>query len=38
MFIPVADAHGLVDLKILEKVYELFDIFIIHIHKTLENE
>jgi hypothetical protein len=30
MFVPVADAHGLVDKDILEQVYPLFDIFLIH--------
>ena len=30
MHVPVADAHGLVDEKILELVYPLFNILIIH--------
>ena len=30
MYAPVADAHGLVDIKILEMVYPLFNIFVIH--------
>ena len=30
MFIPVADAHGLVEDEILERVYPLFNIFMIH--------
>jgi hypothetical protein len=30
MFVPVADAHGLVEHDILERVYPLFNIFIIH--------
>ena len=30
MFVPVADAHGLVEEGILECVYPLFNIFIIH--------
>jgi hypothetical protein len=30
MFVPVADAHGLVEDNILERVYPLFNIFMIH--------
>ena len=30
MYIPVADAHGLVDDEILSLVYPLFNIFVIH--------
>jgi hypothetical protein len=30
MFVPVADAHGLVEDEILERVYPLFNIFMIH--------
>ena len=30
MFVPVADAHGLVEDDILERVYPLFKIFMIH--------
>jgi hypothetical protein len=30
MFVPIADAHGLVEEDILEKVYPLFNIFMIH--------
>jgi hypothetical protein len=30
MHIPVADAHGLVDEDILERVYPIFNIFMIH--------
>jgi hypothetical protein len=30
MHVPVADAHGLVDEEILELVYPLFNIFLIH--------
>jgi hypothetical protein len=30
MYIPVADAHGLVDNEILSVVYPLFNIFVIH--------
>ena len=31
LYLPVADAHGYLDPQILRKVYNLFDIFIIHI-------
>jgi hypothetical protein len=30
MFVPVAEAHGLVEEDILERVYPLFNIFMIH--------
>ena len=30
MFVPVADAHGLVDNEILELLYPLFNIFMVH--------
>jgi hypothetical protein len=30
MYIPVADAHGIVEDKILSVIYPLFDIFVIH--------
>ena len=30
MFVPVADAHGLVEDDILERVFPLFNIFMIH--------
>ena len=30
MFVPVADAHGLVDDKILEIFFPLFNIFMVH--------
>jgi hypothetical protein len=30
MFVPVADAHGLVEEDILERVYPMFNIFLIH--------
>jgi hypothetical protein len=30
MYVPVADAHGLVEEEILESVYPMFNIFIIH--------
>jgi len=30
MFVPVADAHGLVEEDILEQVYQMFNIFLIH--------
>jgi hypothetical protein len=38
MFVPVADAHGLVDDEILERVYPLFNIFIIHTLSGLEHQ
>jgi hypothetical protein len=31
MYIPVADAHGLVDNEILQTIYPLFNIFCIHL-------
>lgn len=37
MHVPVADAHGLVDEKILELVYPLFNIFIIHVFSGSDN-
>ncbi len=30
MYVPVADAHGLVENDILDLVYPLFNIFVIH--------
>jgi len=30
IFVPVADAHGLVEDEILERVYPLFNIFMVH--------
>jgi hypothetical protein len=30
MFVPVADAHGLVEEEILEQVYPMFNVFLIH--------
>jgi hypothetical protein len=43
MFVPVADARGLVEHNILEKVYPLFNIFLIHSfdgkeHQAVANE
>jgi len=38
MFVPVADAHGLVDYDILERVYPLFNIFIVHTLSGLEHQ
>jgi hypothetical protein len=38
MFVPVADAHGLVDDEILERVYPLFNIFMIHTLPGLEHQ
>jgi hypothetical protein len=38
MNVPVADAHGLVDEEILELVYPLFKIFIIHAFSGSENK
>jgi hypothetical protein len=38
MFVPVADAHGLVDDEILERVYPLFKIFIIHTLSGLDHQ
>jgi hypothetical protein len=38
MFIPVADAHGLVEDKILKLIYPLFDVFIIHTFKGQDHE
>jgi hypothetical protein len=30
MYVPIADAHGLVEEEILELVYPFFNIFMIH--------
>jgi hypothetical protein len=38
MFVPVADAHGLVDDDILERVYPLFNIFMIHSLSGVEHQ
>lgn len=38
MYIPVADAHGLVDNKILEMVYNIFNVFVIHTFVGEENQ
>jgi hypothetical protein len=38
MFVPVADAHGLVDDEILERVYPLFNIFIIQTLSGLDHQ
>ena len=37
MHVPVADAHGLVDEEILELVYPLFNIFLIHAFSGSKN-
>jgi len=37
MYLPVADAHGLVDHEILNVVYPLFNIFLIHTYNGEEN-
>jgi hypothetical protein len=37
MHVPVADGHGLVDEEILELVYPMFNIFIIHVMSGSEN-
>jgi hypothetical protein len=37
MYVPVADAHGLVDEDILNLVYPLFNVFVIHSF-TSEND
>lgn len=37
MYVPVADAHGLVDQDLLNLVYSLFNIFVIHSF-TSEND
>jgi hypothetical protein len=37
MYVPVADAHGLVDEEILNLVYPLFNIYVIHSF-TSEND
>ena len=38
IFVPVADAHGLVEEKILELVYRMFKIFIIHVFVGPEHQ
>ena len=38
MFVPVADAHGLVDEDILERVYPMFNIFLIHSFAGAEHQ
>jgi hypothetical protein len=38
MFVPVADAHGLVEEDILERVYPLFNIFMIHSFEGAEHQ
>ena len=38
IFVPVADAHGLVDDDILERVYPMFDIFLIYSFSGKEHE
>ena len=38
MFVPVADAHGLVEEDILERVYPMFEIFLIHSFAGKEHE
>ena len=38
MFVPVADAHGLVEDEILETVYPLFNIFMIHALSGAEHQ
>ena len=38
MFVPVADAHGLVEEDILEQLYPLFNIFLIHSFVGEEHE
>ena len=38
MFVPVADAHGLVEEDILERVYPLFNIFMIHSFEGSEHQ
>jgi hypothetical protein len=37
MQVPVADGHGLIDEEILELVYPLFNIFIIHSFSGADN-
>jgi hypothetical protein len=37
MNVPVADAHGIVEIDLLHKIYQLFDIFIIHINDNIED-
>ena len=31
MYVPVADAHGLIEKEILQMIYPLFNIFCIHL-------
>jgi hypothetical protein len=38
LFVPVADAHGLVEEEILEKVYPMFNIFMIHSFKGADHQ
>ena len=38
MFVPVADAHGLVEDDILERIYPLFNIFMIHTFSGHEHQ
>jgi hypothetical protein len=38
MFVPVADGHGLVEDDILERVYPLFNIFIVHSFSGFEHQ
>ena len=38
MFVPVADAHGLVEEEILEQVYPMFNIFMIHSFIGVEHQ
>ena len=38
IFVPVADAHGLVEDEILERVYPLFNIFMIHSYGGNEHQ
>jgi hypothetical protein len=38
MFVPVADAQGLVEDEILERVYPLFNIFMIHCLSGFEHQ
>jgi hypothetical protein len=35
--VPVADAHGIVDIDLLHKLYILFDIFIIHVNNNTQD-
>jgi len=38
MFVPVADAHGLVEEEILDQVYPMFNIFMIHSFVSAEHQ